>query len=48
MSKNRQGELDALTSNRFAAAVKARSVVLLTFRDVIAKEGLKSMRRPVD
>ncbi len=48
MSKNRQGELDALTSNRFAAALKARSVVLLTYRDVIAKEGLKSMRRPVD
>jgi chitin disaccharide deacetylase len=48
MSKNRQGELDALTSSRFAAALKARKVVLLTYRDVIAKDGLKSMRRPVD
>jgi len=47
MSKNRQGELTALTSSRFAAALKARNVVLLTYRDVIAKEGLKSMRRPV-
>src|SRR5438132_6627700 len=28
MSKNRQGELDALTSDRFAGAVKARNVVL--------------------
>ena len=47
MSKNRQGELTALTSPRFAAALKARNVVLLTYRDVIAKTGLKSMRRPV-
>lgn len=47
MSKNRQGELTALTSARFTAALKARSIVLLTYRDVIAKEGLKSMRRPV-
>jgi predicted glycoside hydrolase/deacetylase ChbG (UPF0249 family) len=47
MSKNRQGELTALTSARFSAALKARNVVLLTYRDVIAKDGLKSMRRPV-
>jgi hypothetical protein len=47
MSKNRQGELTALTSARFAAALKARNIVLLTYRDVIAKDGLKSMRRPV-
>src|SRR5213083_340110 len=48
MSKNRQGELTALTSPRFRAALKARNVVLLTYRDVIAKEGLQSMRRPVE
>jgi chitin disaccharide deacetylase len=48
MSKNRQGELTALTSPRFSAALKARNVVLLTYRDLISKEGLKSMRRPVD
>ena len=47
MSKNRQGELTALTSAQFAAALKARNIVLLTYRDVIAKGGLKSMRRPV-
>src|SRR2546430_2559338 len=47
MSKNRQGELDALTSQRFGAALKAHNIVLLTYRQVIAKEGLKSMRRPV-
>jgi len=47
MSKNRQGELTALTSTQFGAALKARSVLLVTYRDVIAKDGLKSMRRPV-
>jgi predicted glycoside hydrolase/deacetylase ChbG (UPF0249 family) len=48
MSKNRQGELTALTSPRFSAALKARNVVLVTYRDVIAKSGLQSMRRPVE
>jgi len=48
MSKNRQGELTALTSPRFSGALKARNVVLLTYRDLIAREGLKSMRRPVE
>ena len=48
MIKNRQGELTALTSPRFAAALQARKVVLLTYRDVIMKQGLKAMRRPVD
>ncbi len=47
MSKNRQGELTALTSQRFSAALQARHIVLVNYRDVIAKEGLKSMRRPV-
>jgi len=46
MSKNRQGELDALTSDRFAGAVKARNVVLTTYRELITKQGLKAMRRP--
>ena len=48
MSKNRQGELTALTSQRFSAALKARNVVLVTYRDLIAREGLQSMRRPVE
>jgi predicted glycoside hydrolase/deacetylase ChbG (UPF0249 family) len=46
MSKNRQGELDAVTSQRFRDAVKAHNVTLLTYRQVIDMEGLKSMRRP--
>src|SRR5881396_3363399 len=48
MSKNRQGELTALTSQRFSAALKARNIQLLTYRDVIARDGLQSMRRPVE
>jgi len=48
MSKNRQGELTALTSPRFSSALKARNIQLLTYRDVIVREGLQSMRRPVD
>jgi predicted glycoside hydrolase/deacetylase ChbG (UPF0249 family) len=48
MSKNRQGELDALTSHRFTAAVKARNVVLTTYRELIAKQGLLAMRRPAE
>jgi predicted glycoside hydrolase/deacetylase ChbG (UPF0249 family) len=46
MSKNRQGELDALTSKRFRDALNARNVQLLTYRQLIAMQGLKSMRRP--
>ena len=46
MSKNRQGELDALTSQRFRDAIKAHNVRLLTYRELIAIQGLKSMRRP--
>ncbi len=46
MSKNRQGELDALTSKRFSDALKARNVQLLTYRQLITMQGLKSMRRP--
>jgi predicted glycoside hydrolase/deacetylase ChbG (UPF0249 family) len=47
MSKNRQGELDALTSQRFRDALKARDVQLITYRQLIDMQGLKSMRRPV-
>src|SRR5213596_3853785 len=46
MSKNRQGELTALTSQRFSAALKGRNVVLITYRELITKHGLKAMRRP--
>jgi predicted glycoside hydrolase/deacetylase ChbG (UPF0249 family) len=46
MSKNRQGELDALTSQRFRDALKARNIQLMTYRQLIAMQGLRSMRRP--
>jgi chitin disaccharide deacetylase len=46
MSKNRQGELDALTSPRFSAAIKARNIRLVTYRDLIQMHGLQVMRRP--
>jgi hypothetical protein len=46
MSKNRQGELDALTSQRFSRTLKDRNVQLLTYRQLIERQGLKSMRRP--
>jgi predicted glycoside hydrolase/deacetylase ChbG (UPF0249 family) len=46
MSKNRQGELDAITSQRFRDAIKAHNIQLLTYRQLIAMQGLQSMRRP--
>lgn len=46
MSRNRQGELDAVTSARFREAVAARNVRMVTYRQVIEMQGLKSMRRP--
>jgi predicted glycoside hydrolase/deacetylase ChbG (UPF0249 family) len=46
MSKNRQGELNAVTSQRFSDAVKARNIKLITYRQLIAMQGLRSMRRP--
>jgi predicted glycoside hydrolase/deacetylase ChbG (UPF0249 family) len=46
MSKNRQGELDALTSQRFNDALKARNIRLMTYRQLIALQGLHAMRRP--
>jgi predicted glycoside hydrolase/deacetylase ChbG (UPF0249 family) len=46
MSKHRQGELDALTSPRFGEAIRARNVRLVTYRQLIELQGLKSMRRP--
>lgn len=46
MSKNRQGELDALTSQRFARALKDRGIHLITYRELIGQQGLQTMRRP--
>jgi hypothetical protein len=47
MSKNRQGELVAVTSRRFGEALKARNVRLITYRQVIEMQGLQNMQRPV-
>jgi hypothetical protein len=46
MSKNRQGELDALTSQRFSDALKSHNVRLVTYRQVIDMQGLKAQQRP--
>ncbi len=46
MSKNRQGELDALTSPRFREALEARNVRLITYRELIGMVGLKAMTQP--
>jgi chitin disaccharide deacetylase len=46
MSKHRQGELDALTSQRFSDALKARNIRLMTYRQWIEMKGLHAMRRP--
>jgi len=46
MSKNRQGELNALMSSRFSDAVRARNITLITYRQLIEMQGLRSMRRP--
>ena len=48
MSRNRQGELDALSSRRFSEALKEHHILLLTYRQLIAMQGLQSMRRPAE
>ena len=47
MSKNRQGELNAITSPRVRQALEARHVRLITYRQLIHEQGLQSMQRPV-
>lgn len=39
-------QLDALTSQRFTEALNAHNVHLMTYRELIAKQGLSAMRRP--
>lgn len=46
MSKHRQAELDALTSQRFRKALEERNVRLITYRELIAQKGLEAMQRP--
>jgi hypothetical protein len=37
---------DALTSRRFSDTLKSRNIQLLTYRQLIAMQGLQSMHRP--
>lgn len=46
MSVNRQAELDALTSDAFAKALKDHKIKLITFGDLIDIKGLENMKRP--
>lgn len=46
MSANRQGELNALTSEAFAKALEERNIKLVTFKDLIDAKGLDKMKRP--
>lgn len=46
MSANRQGELDALTSEAFAKALRDNNIKLVTFGDLIEIKGLENMKRP--
>lgn len=46
MSANRQGELDALTSEAFAKALKDNNIKLVTFGDLIDIKGIENMKRP--
>jgi predicted glycoside hydrolase/deacetylase ChbG (UPF0249 family) len=48
MSRNRQGELKGLTSDRFRNSIKAHNVKLITYRQLIAMQGLSSMHRPAE
>ena len=44
ISKYRQGELRALTSERFQDIVRRKGIRLLTYRDLITRVGLENMR----
>lgn len=46
MSRHRQAELEMLLSPEFTRLREARGVALVTYRDVIARQGLPAMRRP--
>ncbi len=46
MPRHRQAELEMLVSPEFARLVASGNLVLLTYADVMAKQGRSSMRRP--
>jgi chitin disaccharide deacetylase len=44
VSKHRKEELDMITSKEFLELVRNKKIRLITYRDVIKSEGLKSMK----
>lgn len=46
VSIHRQAELDALCTGAFEKALSDKGVELITYRDLVSKAGLKSMKRP--
>jgi predicted glycoside hydrolase/deacetylase ChbG (UPF0249 family) len=47
VAKHRQAELEALTSPAFRKALAERGIGLVTYRDMVERYGLESMRRPL-
>jgi predicted glycoside hydrolase/deacetylase ChbG (UPF0249 family) len=48
VAQHRQAELDALTSPAFRAAIERKGIRLLTYRDLLAREGRGGLRWPGD
>ncbi len=46
MSKHREGELKALLSDEVRKAFASRGITPITYRDLVAKDGLAGMKRP--
>lgn len=46
MSKNRQGELNALISQKFLEIIKSNNIRLITYKELIEKVGLENMKEP--
>ena len=46
MSKNREGELRALTAVDFMTLIRAKQVHLTSYRELVEEVGLKKMKRP--
>jgi predicted glycoside hydrolase/deacetylase ChbG (UPF0249 family) len=46
VAQHRQAELDAVTSPAFRKAVTERGIRFITYRDLVDRYGLESMRRP--
>jgi predicted glycoside hydrolase/deacetylase ChbG (UPF0249 family) len=47
MSRQRQLELEMLSSPAFRQVVQAKNIKLITYRDLVNEASLKKMHRPV-